>query len=185
MSINLVKGQKISIGKTNIRVCLGWDASHNGEEMDLDVSAFLLDSRNGLAKHDENNFVFYNNLESPCGGVKHSGDNRTGEGDGDDEIIFVDTNKMSPDITDIIFVVSIYEVGTKKLNFGQVKNSYIRIVDNENDEEILRFDLEEEFSVERSLEIGRLYNKSGEWKFDALGVSYHTDLDFLVNKYNI
>ena len=184
MAINLSKGQKVNVGDTNITIGLGWDLSQGTLKFDLDASAFIL-GEDGKLLSDEH-FVFYNNKKSPCGGVIHSGDNRTGEGDGDDETITIDINKLNPSATEIIFTVTICEEMSENhnANLGQVKNSYIRAVNSLNGEEILKFELDEEFSVDKSLEIGRLYKKNDVWKFDAIGMGYRENLGFFVSKYS-
>lgn len=173
MSINLKKGSKLDLTKTNpdvvkFQVGLGWDANaNNGRNFDLDVSAFILGS-NGKRLSDDH-FIFYNNLVAPDGSVTHTGDNLTGDGDGDDETLIVDFNLMDPNATELIIVVTIHEAEERKQNFGMVKNSYIRVYNPDNDVEILKFELDEDFSIETAVEFGRIYKKDGEWRFDAVG----------------
>ncbi len=183
MSINLQKGQKIKLGKTNVTVGLGWTPNEGtGKTYDLDCSVFLLNDVRMIPSDD--NFIFYNNKKSPDGAVTHTGDNLTGDGEGDDEQIIVDVTKLNDKIKEILFVVTINDCQTKAQNFGQIKNAYIRIVDNVTQTEIAKFDLGEDFSIETAVEFGKLYEKDGEWKFDATGIGYNEDLGFFVSKYS-
>lgn len=182
--INLQKGQKVELGLTKVCVGLGWDpSSQPGVEFDLDASAFMLGSDNKLPRDEF--FVFYNNQTSPDGAVASSGDDRTGGNseEGDDETITVDLDKLDPAINEIVFTATIHDADARKQNFGQVRNAYIRIYNAVNGEEIARYDLEEDFSVETAVEFGRMYKKGGVWKFDAMGLGYKGGLQFLVDKY--
>jgi len=182
MGINLQKGQKAQLAESNLTVGLGWSVnSGNGQEFDLDCSVFMLNEQKLIPS--ENHFIFYGNTQSPCGGVKHSGDNRKGDKDGDDETISINTSKLSEDIKELLFVVSIHDAAARGQNYGQVCDSYIRIVDTTNGQEIAKFDLNEDFSIERSVEFGRIYQKDGSWKFDASGIGYTEELDYFVSKY--
>ncbi len=182
MGINLSKGQKIAVGKTNITVGLGWDTNHGtGDKFDLDASVFLLNQNKIIP--NESNFVYYANTNSPNDAVIHSGDNTDGNGDGDDEFVKIDTTKLSSDIVEIIFVVTIHDAVARRQNFGMVHGSYIRLVDNNTGEEIAKYELDENFSIETGIEFGRLYLKDGEWKFDASGIGYKEDLAFFVSQY--
>ena len=183
MGINLTKGQRISLDKsmTHALVGLGWDTNHydGGYDFDLDASAFLLGADGKLIKDED--FVFYNNLNGRDGAVVHTGDNLTGEGEGDDETILIDFTKMPPEIKKISIVVTIHDAEARRQNFGQVSNAYIRIakLSGPNDtvgEEALRFDLEEEFSIETALVVAEIYNKNGEWKFNAVASGYQGGL---------
>lgn len=166
--INLVKGQREPLATGKYLVGLSWDATTTvGSPADLDVSAFVLTENLKLAKDE--NFVFYNNLKSPSGLVEHTGDNLTGEGDGDDEVIKVDLSKAEPTDKEITFVVTIHEAATRGQNFGQVKKASIRVVNADTNEEVLKYDLEEDFSVETAVEFGKLTVKDGQWKFVAVG----------------
>lgn len=188
--INLVKGQRINMEKgltlvTLVSVGLGWDPNEGtGYDFDLDASAFMLGS-NGKIPKDEF-FVFYNNQKSPDGSVESMGDNLdakdTPEGE-DDETINVDLTKVDPQIQEIIFTATIYKAEERRQNFGQVRNSYIRIYDTTTNEEMARYDLDEDFSVETAVEFGRLYRHNGEWKFEAIGNGNKGGLQSLVNKY--
>ncbi len=183
--INLQKGQKIELGLKKVCVGLGWDPNATGgEDFDLDASAFLLGGDAKLPKDED--FVFYNNQSSPDGAVVSSGDDRTGGNseEGDDETLTVDLNKLDPAIKEIIFIASIYKAQERKQNFGQVRNAYIRIYNAETSEEIAKYDLEEDFSVETAIEFGRIYLKKDVWKFDAMGIGYKGGLQQLVDKYS-
>lgn len=184
--INLEKGQRISMDKglTLVGVGLGWDPNEGtGHDFDLDASAFMLGS-NGKVPADEY-FVFYGNQKSPDGSVESTGDDLTGGNSdgGDDETLNVDLTKVSPNIQEIVFTVTIYKWEERQQNFGQVHNSYIRIYDAKNNTEIAKYDLDEDFSVETSVEFGRLYRHNGEWKFEAIGNGSKGGLQSLVNKY--
>lgn len=183
MAINLQKGQRISLDKSMklALVGLGWDTNRydGGYDFDLDASAFLL-GENGKLIHDED-FIFYNNLVSRNEAVVHTGDNLTGEGEGDDEQILIDFTKMPPEIKKIAICVTIHEAEARRQNFGQVSNAYIRIAKlaDANDtvgEPVLRFDLEEEFSIETALVVAEIYNKNGEWRFNAVAAGYQGGL---------
>lgn len=184
MAINLIKGQKIDIGLAKVGVGLGWDPNENasGFDYDLDASAFMLNSRKKIP--GEQYFVFYNNPKSPDASVESSGDDRTGgSSDGDDETLTVDLGRVNPDVQEIVFVVSIYDADDRKQNFGQVRNSFIRIYDALTSEEICKYELGEDFSVETCIEFGRLYKRDGRWRFEAMGIGYRQGLDELVKKY--
>jgi tellurium resistance protein TerD len=184
MAINLQKGQKIDIGLTKMSVGLGWNPNEGtGSDFDLDASAFMLNAKK-LIPADEY-FVFYGNTDSPDKALHHTGDDPTGgnSADGDDETIQVDLSVVNPDIEEILFVVTIHEAGQRKQNFGQVRNSYIRIVDESTNSEIAKYELGEDFSVETAVEFGRLYKRNGAWKFEASGIGYKEDLSFFVGKY--
>jgi tellurium resistance protein TerD len=187
MAINLSKGERLSLSKglSKIKVGLGWDPNDGtGEEFDLDASAFMLGANGKLPQ--ENYFVFYNNKFSPDKAVEGADDDRTGGASdgGDDEEIKIELGKVSSEIVEIIFVVTIHDAGVRKQNFGQVRNSYIRIVDEGSNEEIMKYELDEDYSIESSVEFGRLYRRNDEWKFEAVGKGYQEDLGFFVNKYN-
>ncbi|MGM9698029.1 MAG: TerD family protein [Prevotella sp.] len=182
--INLQKGQRIEIGLSKVGVGLGWDPNQStGYDFDLDASAFML-GENGKLPQDEF-FVFYNNPLSPDQAVESSGDDMTGGNSdgGDDETLSVDLTKIDARIKEIIFTVTIHKAEERRQNFGQVRNSYIRIYNAVSDEEIARYDLDEDFSVETAVEFGRLYKRNGEWKFEAVGQGYKGGLQFFVDKY--
>lgn len=184
MAINLQKGQRIEIGLQKVGVGLGWDPNEgSGFDFDLDASAFMLGSNKKLPQDEF--FVFYNNPQSPDGAVESSGDDTTGGNSdgGDDETLTVDIEKVDPRIQEIIFTVTIYETEKRRQNFGQVRNSYIRVYNANTNEEIARYDLDEDFSIETAVEFGRLYKRGSEWKFEAMGIGYKGGLQALVNKY--
>lgn len=183
MAINLTKGQRIDVGLSKVGVGLGWDPNAGtGFDFDLDASAFML-AENKKLPLDEY-FVFYNNTKSPDGAVESSGDDTTGgSSDGDDETLTVDLQKVDSRISEIIFTVTIHEYEARKQNFGQVRNSFIRIYNAETGEEIAKYELDEDFSIESAVEFGRLYRRNNEWKFEAMGIGYKGGLAFFVEKY--
>lgn len=193
MAINLQKGQKIDIGLTKMSVGLGWIPNEGtGYDFDLDASAFMI-NKNRLIP-SEAFFVFYGmdekykkngKIMSPDGAVYHTGDDPTGgnSDEGDDEVIEIDLTKVDSSIQEILFVVTIHEAETRKQNFGQIRNSYIRIVDNSNNEEIAKYELDEDFSLVTGVEFGRLYRRNEQWKFEASGIGYKADLGFFLEKY--
>lgn len=188
MSISLSKGQKISLSKEEpnlkkIIVGLGWDtkAGDTGVDFDLDASCFLLGENQKIIS--DHHFVFYNNLKSPDGSVEHTGDNLTGAGDGDDEQIKVDLTKISPDIKRIVFAVTIHDAIKRKQNFGQVENSFIRMINEETGKEIAKFDLGEDYSTETAMIMAELYLHNGDWKMSAVGAGYNQGLDAIVKRY--
>ena len=190
MAINLKKGQKVDLTKTNpgltkIMVGLGWDTNKydGGADFDLDASAFLL-GENGRA-NSEADFVFYGNQKHASESVIHCGDNKTGEGEGDDEQILVDLSKVPAEISKIAFTVTIYDYETRKQNFGQVSNAFIRIVNTANNEELIRYDLSEDFSIETAVVVAELYRNNGEWKFSAVGSGFSGGLAARRNNYGL
>ncbi|MDP1509989.1 TerD family protein [Paenibacillus sp. CMAA1739] len=190
MAINLSKGQKIDLTKTNpglskITVGLGWDTNKydGGKDFDLDVSVFLANADGKV--ETEKNFVFFNNPQNENGSVVHTGDNRTGEGDGDDEQIKVDLNNVPANVEKIAFTITIYEAQERSQNFGQVSRAYARIVNEANNEELVRFDLGEDFSIETGVVVGELYRHNGEWKFNAIGSGYQDGLAGLTRDYGL
>lgn len=163
---------------------LGWDTqSFAGAAFDLDVMVFLTDG--GGKVLSDNHFVFYNNLKSPDGAVEHTGDNLTGDGDGDDEVILVNLGMLDQRVEKVVFTASIHEAESRRQNFGQVQNAYIRIVDKANNSEIIRYDLSEDFSIETSLVVAELYRRNGEWKFKAIGQGYKDGLIALLRAYGV
>ena len=190
MAITLSKGQKVSLTKGNpglkhIVVGLGWDTNmfDGGDDFDLDVSLFMV-GKSGKVEQDED-FIFYNNLKHPSEAVEHLGDNRTGDGDGDDEEILVDFSKMPDRIEKIAVTVTIYEAKERRQNFGQVNNSYVRLVNSDNEEELLRYDLGEEFSIETAIVVCEIYRHNGEWKFSAVGSGFEGGLEALCRSYGL
>jgi tellurium resistance protein TerD len=188
MSISLAKGGRVNLSKEapsldNMTVGLGWDAnaSDTGVGFDLDASVFLVNA-SGKTNSD-GDFIFYNNLRSADGSVEHTGDNLTGKGDGDDEQIKVSLSTVSSTIQEIIFVVTIHDADSRKQNFGQVSNSFIRIVDDSTGKELVMFELDEDYSTETAIEFGKLYRKNGSWRFQAVGVGFNAGLQGFVDKY--
>jgi tellurium resistance protein TerD len=179
MGIVLAKGGRISLSKeapglSKIYIGLGWDErATDGAEFDLDASVFLLNAAGKT--RNEQDFIFYNNLKGAGGAVEHMGDNLTGGGDGDDEVIRVDLRKLennTPDIEKLAVVCTIHDAAQRGQNFGQVSNAFIRIVNDENNQEIVRFDLTEDYSMETAMVFGELYKKGFEWRFTAVGQGY-------------
>ena len=190
MAVSLTKGQKLDLTKGNpglekVIVGLGWDTNRydGSADFDLDASAFLLNA-NGKVLRDED-FIFYNNLESETKAVIHTGDNRTGEGEGDDESILIDFSKVPVNIERIAITVTIHDAAERHQNFGQVSNAFIRIVNESNNEEILRYDLAEDFSIETVLVIAELYKHNGEWKFNAVGSGFQGGLAALCKNFGV
>lgn len=182
MAINLQKGQREVIKAPKFTIGLGWDTntSATGTDFDLDASVFVLGENKKLLS--DSHFVFYNNLKTPDGAVEHTGDNLTGDGDGDDEQIKVDLSKIDDKVHEICIVVTIHDAAARNQNFGQVRNSFVRIVD-ENNSEIVNYELEEDFSIETAVEFGRLYKRKGEWKFSAEGNGMKGGLEDFLSKY--
>ena len=190
MPINLSKGQKVDLtkgnpGLKNIMVALGWDvnAFDSGADFDLDAAAFMLGETGKCPTEKE--FVFYGNLEHPSEAVKHMGDNLTGEGEGDDEQIQIDLAKIPANIAKIAFTVTIYDAEVRRQNFGQVSNSFIRIVDESTGAELIKYDLGEDFSIETAAVFGELYKNGNEWKFNAIGSGYQGGLAALCANFGV
>ena len=190
MAINLSKGQKVDLTKGNpglkkIMVGLGWDvnAYDSGADFDLDAAAFMAGD-NGKCP-TEKEFIFYGNLEHPSGALKHMGDNLTGEDEGDDEQIQVDLTKIPENVSKVAFTVTIYDAEVRRQNFGQVSNAFIRIVDESTGQELIRYDLGEDFSIETAIVVGELYKNNGEWKFNAIGSGFQGGLAALCAHYGI
>lgn len=190
MPISLKKGQKVSLtkgnpGLTNVVVGIGWDvnAFDTGGDFDLDAAAFCLTDSGKVS--DQKDFVFFGNLVHPSGCAQHMGDNLTGVGDGDDEQIQIDLTKVPANISKIAFTVTIYEAESRRQNFGQVSNAFVRIYNAANGEELLRYDLGEDFSIETAVVFGELYKYGSEWKFNAIGSGYQGGLAALCANYGI
>ncbi|MET8681186.1 TerD family protein [Streptomyces sp. NPDC004647] len=190
MGVSLSKGGNVSLTKaapnlTAVIVGLGWDArTTTGSDFDLDASALLTNDEGKVA--NDQNFVFFNNLKSPEGSVEHTGDNLTGEGEGDDEVIKVNLAGVPADVAKIVFPVSIYEAESRQQSFGQVRNAYIRVMNQADNNELARYDLSEDASTETAMVFGELYRNGAEWKFRAIGQGYASGLrgiaqDFGVN----
>ena len=190
MAVSLKKGQKVDLTKTNpglkeILIGLGWDTNKydGGSDFDLDAAAFLLNSE-GKANADSD-FIFYGNLKHASGAVEHLGDNLTGAGEGDVEEIIVDLSKVPENVAKIDFTVTIYEAEERKQNFGQVENAFIRVVNKATNEELIRYDLGEDFSIETAVVIGELYRNKGEWKFNAIGSGFEGGLAALCKNFGV
>ncbi|KIQ20028.1 TerD family protein [Rhodococcus sp. MEB064] len=189
MSVTLAKGGNVSLSKeapslTAVSIGLGWDVrSTSGGAYDLDASAIALNPSHKVLSDEF--FVFYNNLRSPDGAIEHTGDNRTGEGDGDDESIDIDLTALSPDVDSIVFPVSIHDADALRQNFGQVVNAFIRVVDKADGRELARFDLSEDASTETAMVFGELYRRNEEWKFRAIGQGYVSGLAGIARDYGI
>ena len=191
MAISLSKGQRVSLEKVSpglkaAFVGLGWDVKKvdTGNDFDLDASVFLLGEDEKLMS--DTHFVFYNNLKSPDPhhSVEHMGDNLTGAGEGDDEVILVNFTKIPNDVKKLVFVVTIHEADKRNQSFGQVENAFVRLVNVENKEEILRYDLTEDYSIETALIIAEIYNKDGQWRMGAVGSGYQGGLQAILNRYS-
>ena len=190
MAINLSKGQKVDLTKSNpglskVIVGLGWDTNKydGGQDFDLDSSVFLL---NGEGKTtSEADFIFYNNTTGAGGAVEHTGDNKTGEGEGDDEQVNVNLTAIPASIEKATFAITIHDAEARGQNFGQVSNSYVRIINGDTNEELIRYDLGEDFSIETAVVVGELYRHGGEWKFNAIGSGYQGGLESLVKDFGL
>ena len=189
MAITLSKGGNVSLSKsapglTKIIVGLGWDVRQtDGAAFDLDASAFLLKT-DGKVRADTD-FIFYNQTKSPDGSVEHTGDNLTGAGDGDDETIKVNLATVPPEIDKIAVSVTIHDAEARKQNFGMVAQAFVRVVNEADGKEIVRYDLSEDFSVETALIFGEVYRSSGEWKFRAVGQGYKGGLGPLAKNFGV
>ena len=190
MAVSLSKGQKVDLTKGNpglskLMIGLGWDTNRydGGADFDLDAAAFLVGGNGKVAS--DGDFVFYGNLNHASGGVVHTGDNLTGEGDGDDEQIVVDLAKVPANVERIAFTVTIYDAESRNQNFGQVSNSYIHIQDMASGTDLIRYDLGEDFSIETAIVVGELYRYNGEWKFNAIGSGFQGGLAALCGHYGI
>lgn len=187
--INLVKGQKIDLTKGNsglkhLYVGLGWDKNKfDNSDFDLDACAFLLNKEEKA--RIEGDMVYFHHLVHDSGAVKHSGDNLTGEGNGDDEVIRVDLEKIPADIEKIAFTITIYDAENRHQNFGMVQNAYVRVLDDDTKEELVQYDLDEDYSIETAMIMGELYRHNGEWKFSAVGNGFEGGLEGLVKKYGL
>lgn len=189
MAISLQKGgnvslDKVSPGITNCVVGLGWDSrSTDGADFDLDASAFML-NKNGKIVSDQH-FIFYGALTSPCNSIEHTGDNLTGDGDGDDESIKIDLAAVPNTVERIVVGVTIHDASSRAQNFGQVSNAFMRVVDGKSNEEVVRYDLSEDYSTETALIFGELYRHNNEWKFRAVGQGYEGGLNAMATNYGV
>lgn len=190
MTVSLNKGGRISLSKeapglTKIHIGLGWDErATDGVDFDLDASVFLL-NESGKCR-DDKDFIFYGNLKGVDGAVEHMGDNTTGEGAGDDEVIKVNLEQLeanAEDVQRIVIAVTIHQAEDLKQNFGQVSNAFIRVLNDDNDQEIVRFDLTEDYSTETAMIFGEIYKKDGEWRFSAVGQGYAGELKAVCSTY--
>ena len=189
MAISLNKGGNLSLSKTDpslnqVLIGLDWDArATDGVDFDLDASAFLLAANDKVRA--ETDFIFYNQTRSPEGSVEHTGDNRTGAGDGDDEAVKIDLAKVPAEVQKIAITVTIHDAESRGQNFGQVQNAFIRVVNDQTNVEIVRFDLNEDYSTETAMIFGELYRHNGEWKFRAVGQGYNGGLSAMCRQYGI
>jgi tellurium resistance protein TerD len=191
MAISLTKGQRVSLekvapGLTEVFVGLGWDVKvvDTGFDFDLDASVFLLGNNEKLIS--DNHFIFYNNLTSPdpAKSVQHTGDNLTGLGEGDDEVIKINLQKVPGDVQKIVITVTIHEAAERGQNFGQVHNAFVRVVNAQNKQEVIRYDLVEDYSIETALIMAELYRKDGEWRLNAVGSGYQGGLKALLDRFS-
>lgn len=189
MGVSLGKGGNVSLTKEapdleTVLVGLGWDArTTSGFDFDLDASALMCDGNRRVLS--DAHFIFYNQLQSPEGSVTHTGDNRTGEGEGDDESLIVDLSLVPAQCQTLVFVVSIHDPETRGQNFGQVVNAFIRIVDHATGVELARFDLSEDASTETAMIFGEVYRRGAEWKFRAVGQGYASGLLGIVTEFGV
>ncbi|MEO5366941.1 MAG: TerD family protein [Magnetococcus sp. WYHC-3] len=189
MSVSLAKGGNVSLNKEapglrSIDVGLGWDSRvTDGSAFDLDASAFLLNSAGKV--RNVSDFIFYNNTTSVDGSIIHQGDNLTGAGDGDDEVVTIDLGKISAEIQKVAFSVTIHDAEARKQNFGQISNAYIRVVNKADGKEIARYDLSEDYSIETALIFGELYRHGSEWKFKAIGQGFSGGLAQMAKAYGV
>jgi tellurium resistance protein TerD len=189
MGVSLSKGGNVSLtkqapGLSAVVVGLGWDErTTTGQAYDLDASALMLNAAGRILS--DLHFVFFNNLTSPDGSVEHTGDNLTGEGEGDDEQIKVDLSRVPPEVDRIVFPVSIYEADSRRQNFGQVRNAFIRVINQADGAELTRYDLSEDASSETAMIFGELYRHSGDWKFRAVGQGYSSGLAGIARDYGV
>jgi len=189
MALTLSKGQNLSLTKTepsltNVLIGLGWDERQtDGNEFDLDASAFML-SPSGKVRGDSD-FIFYGQMKSACSSVEHTGDNRTGEGDGDDEALKVDLSKIPEAVQTVAITVTIHDFEARRQSFGQVSNAFIRVVNDKTGKEVVRYDLTEDYSTETAMVFGELYRNNGEWKFRAVGQGYSGGLAAMCAQYGV
>lgn len=191
MGISLSKGANISLTKSapglvKARIGLGWDArATSGEAFDLDAAALLLDANGKVLDKGNGSFIFYNQLSSPDGAVVHQGDNLTGDGDGDDEQIVLDLAGMAANVDKIVFSVSIHDADTRGQTFGQVRNAYVRLLNEDGGEEIVRYDLSEDASTDTAVNFAEVYRNGAEWKFKAIGQGYATGLAGIATDFGV
>ncbi|OQY09021.1 MAG: chemical-damaging agent resistance protein C [Fusobacteriia bacterium 4572_132] len=192
MAVSLKKGQNVSLEKVakgikKLHIGLGWDTNKydGGQDFDLDAMCLLVDENNKIAEGNEQNFVFYNNLKDPSEAVIHTGDNLTGEGEGDDEVLKVDLDKISEKVNKIIFIVNIHDAEARNQSFGQITNAFIRVLEDGTEKELIIYDLSEDYSIETGMVVGEIYRNKGEWKFKAVGSGYKEGLDIILREYAV
>ncbi len=189
MALTLSKGQNLSLtkadpGLNNVLVGLGWDPrATDGTEFDLDASVFLLNASGRTRSSDD--FIFYNQKKSSCGSIEHTGDNRTGQGEGDDEQVKVNLAQIPSDVDKLAITVTIHDADARRQSFGQVGNAFIRIVNDTTGVEVVRYDLSEDYSTETAMVFGELYRNNAEWKFRAVGQGYAGGLNAMCTQYGI
>ena len=190
MAVNLQKGQKVDLtkgnpGLTKLFIGLGWDVNKydGGSDFDLDSAVFMLGASGKTSSDDD--FIFYGNMKHSSGSVEHMGDNRTGEGEGDDEQIRVDLSKIPASVEKLAFTVTIYDAEERHQNFGQVSNAFIRVLDDSNGTELIRYDLSEDFSIETAVIVAEIYRHNGEWKFNAVGSGFSGGLKALCTEFGV
>ena len=190
MAVNLSKGQKVDLTKSNpglvkVKVGLGWDTNKydGGSSFDLDASAFCLNASGKV--NSESDFIFYNNKSNTNGAIQLSGDNQTGEGAGDDESLTIDLSQVPANIEKVAFCITIHDAQTRNQNFGQVANAFARVLKDGTNEELIRYDLGEDFSVETAVVVAELYRHNGEWKFSAVGSGYRDGLAGLCRDFGV
>lgn len=189
MAVQLTKGSRVNLtkdtGLEEAKIGLGWDTNRYQGSADFDLDLVIFECDKNKRCIDEHHMVFYHNLEDPEKAIKHSGDNRTGDGDGDDETAFINFKNIAENVENIVIVVSIYDAKENKQNFGLVDNAFIHMTNVKNGEEILRYDLGEDFSIQTSVVFAEIYKVSGEWKFRAVGEGYEKELEALCREYGI
>ena len=189
MAVSLSKGGNVNLSKeapglAKVALGLGWDnRATDGAEFDLDAVAFLVGSDGKVSA--DNDFIFYNNLKSACGSVEHKGDNTTGEGDGDDEVVEITLAGVPAAIQRVVIAVTIHDAEARKQNFGQVSNAFVRVVNMGNSNEIARYDLSEDASIETAMIFGELYRHNGDWKFKAVGQGFEGGLGPLASSFGV
>ncbi len=192
MAVSLKKGQNVSLEKVakgikKLHIGLGWDTNKydGGKSFDLDAMCLLVDENNKIAELDEKNFVFYNNLKDPTEAVIHMGDNLTGEGEGDDEVLKVNLDKISEKVSKIVFIVNIHDAIARNQSFGQITNAFIRVLEDGTDKELIVYDLSEDYSIETGMVVGEIYRHNKDWKFKAVGSGYQEGLDMILKEYSV
>ena len=190
MAVSLSKGQKVDLtkgnpGLSNIVIGLGWDTNRfdTGGAFDLDASAFLTGADGKVV--NERSFIFYNNPKNDNGSVEHSGDNKTGDGSGDDEIVKVDLANVPAEVSEVNFTITIHDAVARNQNFGMVDNCYVRVLDPAKNEELIRYDLNEDFSIETAIVVGKMNRNNGEWKFQAIGSGFQGGLEALARNFGL